>query len=118
MVERAGLWPSVLPEIRKYCREYLDSRPGKYLGWGHLKNNPPEYFPEYLLRSYGGVEDIFSDNSPGVGIGPLRSGCGEKTVRNQNFGCADCFPSISEGAVVAELAHGDCVSGPARQPRK
>jgi hypothetical protein len=79
---------------------------------------PPECFSEYLLRSYGGVEDIFSDNSPGVGIGPLRSGCGEKTVCNQNFGCADCFPSIPEGAVVAELADGDGVSAPARQPRQ
>jgi hypothetical protein len=132
MRERAGIG-TAKPEIRKYCRGiFKDIRPGEYIrgefftwknirggGLGdirRLKNNPGALFLD--IPSYHGVEGIFPKNFPGIGIGSGGFDCRKPTVCDEDLGGVDCFVSVSDGTVVADLADGDGVSGPSRQPRQ
>ena len=70
------------------------------------------------LHFYAGVEDVFSDYFPGVGVGSMRFGWGEPAVCNEDLCGVDCVHPSFEGAVDADLADGNGVSTPARQPRQ
>ena len=96
---------------------------GKYSGrafgiFAALKIILGHYFWIFLLHSYHGVEGIFPKNFPGIGIGSGGFNCRKPTICDEDLGGVDCFVSVSDGTVVADLADGDGVSGPSRQPRQ
>jgi len=47
---------------------------GVFEYFGGPKTLPRGNSKIFPLHSYGGVEDIFSDDSPRIGVGPLRFG--------------------------------------------